>query len=133
MAAGGPAAGGQRQASSLGRPKAGPSLDLNPSNPFHKPLEVQCKLALGQSEAAQCSLGTNLNGASRLLLNCPSGRQCLRLISLLTWLSTCMQSLEHSIKGSTKVGQAKTCQGGYLECSIPDSLYYLLSGFLTYF
>ena len=41
MAAGGLAAGGQLQASSLGRPKAGPSLDLNPSNPFQKPLEVQ--------------------------------------------------------------------------------------------
>ena len=41
MAAGGPAAGGQQQASSLGRPKAGPSLDLTPSNPFQKPLEVQ--------------------------------------------------------------------------------------------
>ena len=37
MAAGGPAAGGRRQASSLGRPKAGPSLDLNPSNPFQIP------------------------------------------------------------------------------------------------
>ena len=36
-----PAAGGRRQASSLGRPKAGPTLDLNPSNPFQKPLEVQ--------------------------------------------------------------------------------------------
>ena len=32
---------GRWQASSLGRPKAGPSLDLNPSNPFQKPLEVQ--------------------------------------------------------------------------------------------
>ena len=41
MAAGGPAAGGRRQASSLGRPKVGPSLDLNPLNPFQKPLEVQ--------------------------------------------------------------------------------------------
>ena len=41
MAARGPAAGGRRQASSLGRPKAGPSLERNPSNPFQKPLEVQ--------------------------------------------------------------------------------------------
>ena len=41
MAAGGPAIGGRRQASSLGRPKAGPSLERNPSNPFQKPLEVQ--------------------------------------------------------------------------------------------
>ena len=41
MAAGGPVAGGQRQASPLGRQKAGPSLDLNPSHPFQKPLEVQ--------------------------------------------------------------------------------------------
>ena len=41
MAGGGPEAGGRRQTSSLGRPKAGPSLDLNPSNPFQKPLEVQ--------------------------------------------------------------------------------------------
>ena len=41
MAAGGPAAGRRRQASSLGRPKAGPSLERKPSNPFQKPLEVQ--------------------------------------------------------------------------------------------
>ena len=41
MAAGGPAAGGRRQASSLGRANAGPSLERNPSNPFQKPLEVQ--------------------------------------------------------------------------------------------
>ena len=41
MAAEGPAAGGRRQASSLGRPKAGPSFERNPSNPFQKPLEVQ--------------------------------------------------------------------------------------------
>ena len=75
MEGGGPAAGGWWQANSLGRPKAGPSLDLNPSNPFQKPLEVQYTLALGLSEEAQCSLGANLNGASRLLLNCPSGRQ----------------------------------------------------------
>ena len=33
MAAGGPAAGGQRQASSLGRPKAGPSLETS-GNPY---------------------------------------------------------------------------------------------------
>ena len=75
MAAGGPAAGGRRQASFLGRAQAGPSLERNPSNPFQKPLEVQQKLALVLSEEAQCSLGANLNGASRLLLNCPSGRQ----------------------------------------------------------
>ena len=41
MATGGPAAGARRQASSLGRPKAGPSLERNPSNPFQKSLEVQ--------------------------------------------------------------------------------------------
>ena len=41
MARGGPAGGGRWQAYSLGRPKAGQSLDLNPSNPFQKPLEVQ--------------------------------------------------------------------------------------------
>ena len=41
MAGGGPAAGGRWQASSLGRPKAGPSFERNPSNTFEKPLEVQ--------------------------------------------------------------------------------------------
>ena len=41
LAAGGPAAGGRWQANSLGRPKAGPSLERNPSNSFQKPLEVQ--------------------------------------------------------------------------------------------
>ena len=45
MAAGGPVAGplggDGRQVFCLGRPKAGPSLDLNPSNPFQKPLEEQ--------------------------------------------------------------------------------------------
>ena len=40
-AGGGPEAGGRWQASSLGRPKAGPSFERNPSNPFEKPLEVQ--------------------------------------------------------------------------------------------
>ena len=34
MAAGGPAAGGRRKANSLGRPKAGQSLERNPSNSF---------------------------------------------------------------------------------------------------
>ena len=33
-------------------PKAGPSLERNPSNRFQKPLEVQWKLALGLSEEA---------------------------------------------------------------------------------
>ena len=101
MAGGGPAAGGRWQATSLGRPKAGPSLERNPSNPFQEPLEVQQKLALGLSEEAQCSVGANLNGASRgsVLLNCPSGRHVSSsigsLISLLTWLSTYMQSLQY--------------------------------------
>ena len=46
----------------------------------------------------------------------------LLLISLLTWLSTYMQSLENSIYGSMKLGPVKTGQGDYLKCSIPDSL-----------
>ena len=57
-------------------------------------------------------------------------------VSLACWPGCLMQSLEHSIKGSTKVtkpGQVKTFQGGYLEHSIPDSLSYLSSGCLTYF
>ena len=101
MAAGGPAAGGRRQASSLGRPKAGPSLDLNPSNPFQKPLEVQQTLALGLSEEAQCSLGANLNGTSRLLLNCPSGRQgssSPQLINLVVYLHAKFVELNLRIK-----------------------------------
>ena len=44
-----------------------------------------------------------VNGASRLLLNCPSAGKFLLLISLLTWLSTYMQSLENSIEGSMKL------------------------------
>ena len=55
------------------------------------------------------------------------------LFRLLTWLSTRMQSLEHSLKGTTKLGQVKTGQGDYLKCIIPDSLSYLLSGCLTHF
>ena len=39
------------QASSLDRPEAGPCLDLNPSNPFQKLLEVQWKLAFWLSNA----------------------------------------------------------------------------------
>ena len=42
--------------------------------------------------------------------------------SLLAWLSTSMQSLKHSIEGSKKLGQVKTGQSYYLECSTPDSL-----------
>ena len=34
-----------------------------------------CTWAILLAEEAQCSLGANLNGASRLLLNCPSDRQ----------------------------------------------------------
>ena len=86
----------------LGRPKAGPSLERNPWNPCQKPLEVQKKLALALSEEAQCSfkLGAKLNGASRLLLkldDVPLAGKFLLLISLLTLLSTYMQSLENSI------------------------------------
>ena len=55
------------------------------------------------------------------------------LVSLFTWLSTSMQSLEHSIKGSTKLGQVKIGQHDYVKCSIPDSLYQLLFGCLTSF
>ena len=65
----------------------------------------------------------------------PLAGKFLLLISLLTWLftSTYMQSLELSIKESTKLRQVKTCRGDYLKCSIPDSLSYLLSGCLTHF
>ena len=63
----------------------------------------------------------------------PLAGKFLLLISLLTWLSTSIQSLEHLIEGSTKLVQVKTGQGDYLECNIPDSLHYLSSGCLTCF
>ena len=62
----------------------------------------------------------------------PLAGKFLLLISLLTLLSTYMQSLENSIEGSMKLGPVKTGQGDYLKCSIPDSLSYLLSVFLTH-
>ena len=61
----------------------------------------------------------------------PAG-EFLLLISLLTFLSTNVQSLERSIKGSTKLGQVKIGQGCLLRYSLPDSLYCLFSGCLTY-
>ena len=65
----------------------------------------------------------------------PEG-EFLLLISLLTFLSTNVQSLERSIKGSTKLGhghcQVKIGQGYFLRYSLPDSLYCLFSDCLTY-
>ena len=40
--------------------------------------------------------------------------------------------LERSIEGSTKLGQVKIGQGYFLRYSLPDSLYCLFSGCLTY-
>ena len=63
----------------------------------------------------------------------PLAGKFLLLISLLTWLSTRMQSLENSIEGSMKLGPVKTGQDGYLKCSIPSILPGdLLCGCLTH-
>ena len=58
-------------------PKAGPSLERNPSNQFQKPSRSSVETYTWNfyCAEAQCSLGANLNRASLLLLNCPSGRQ----------------------------------------------------------
>ena len=58
---------------SLGRTVFG--LDSFESIPETSRSSVEtCTWPICQEEA-QCSLGANLSGASRLLLNCPSGRQ----------------------------------------------------------
>ena len=84
--------------------------------------------ALGQSEEAQAVWDPNLNCTSRLLLNCPSGRQVssaqqLEFVYLL-------QSLEHSIQF---IETRASSQVDYLRRSLPDSLSYVLSGCLTHF
>ena len=82
-------------------------------------------LHLGYLKRHNAIRGAYLNGTSLLLLNCPSGHW----LKLLTWLSTNVQSLEHSIEGSTKLGQVKIGQGDYLkstQSSIPDPRYYLI-------
>ena len=90
------------------------------------------KIVQGLSEEAHCNQGAILNCAS---CSCPAlslAWEFLLLIGLLTFLSTNVPSLERSIDGSTYLGEVKIGQDYFLRYSLPDSLYCLFSGCLTY-
>ena len=62
MAAGGPAAGGRRQASSFGRPQAaGTVFGKESFESIPETSRSSVELALGLSEEVKCSLGANFN------------------------------------------------------------------------
>ena len=87
-------------------------------------------LVLLQEEKADVFYSLNAQAGSCPVLSPAS--KFLLLVSLLTFLSTYVQSLESLIERSTKLGQVKIVQDYFLRYSLPDSLYCPLSGCLIY-
>ena len=95
------------------------------------------KIAHWLSKGAQCSQGVTLNCTSWFLPSTLPGSlisssHWLLMHKILEHLTTNVQDLEHSIKGSTKSGKLKIGQGYFLRYRLPDSLYCLSSGCMTY-